>query len=150
MIKTIKFDESHSVELDTSAGWLFIYKSQFGHDILQDMLPLLDTVLQIAVPFMEASGPAAERIKEIEPDEIREACISLAGMEVTTILQVIWAMGKNHNPDTPPIEKWISEFPMIPLDVVLPELLGAVLQSSVSSKNAARLMKLLEPIQAKL
>ena len=58
MKKTILI-EDQPIEINSSLGWLFCYREQFGHDILPDLLPLLDAALgALANMYEELCGEA--------------------------------------------------------------------------------------------
>lgn len=47
MKRTFDF-EGIPVELNSSMGWFLIYREQFGHDILPDLMPAIDAVFGLA------------------------------------------------------------------------------------------------------
>ena len=131
MVKTIKF-ENQSVEVDTSAGWLYVYRNQFGNDILQDVFPLIISVLET---LAEKDGD------EIGSGEIADMVMKFVGFELTTVYNIFWALAVNANEDIEPPLVFFKSFDKIPLDVLLPEIFTLVVESSVSSKNAAGLLE---------
>ena len=149
MIKTIEF-EGQKVELNTSAGWLFAYKNRFGHDIFPDLMPIIESVVG-AIATMLENGEAEvtpDGIKKLMNDDtITDAFIKLAGMEITTVYQVLWAMAYNADKSIGGPEDFFNSFEKFPLDVVIPELFTAIVESSVSSKNGERLLNGLKKIR---
>lgn len=149
MIKTIEF-EGQKVELNTSAGWLFAYKNRFGHDIFPDLMPIIESVVG-AIATMLENGEAEvtpDSIKKLMNDDtITDAFIKLAGMELTTVYQVLWAMAYNADKSIGGPEDFFNSFEKFPLDVVIPELFTAIVESSVSSKNVERLLNGLKKIR---
>ena len=47
MIKEIKINDNQTININTNIGWLFKYRSQFGHDILSDLLPIAESVMDM-------------------------------------------------------------------------------------------------------
>lgn len=149
MIKTIEF-EGQKVELNTSAGWLFVYRNRFGHDIFPDLMPIIESIVG-AIATMLENGEAEvtpDGIKNLMNDDtITDAFIKLAGMEITTVYQVLWAMAYNADKTIGGPEDFFNSFEKFPLDVVIPELFTAIVESSVSSKNGERLLNGLKKIR---
>ena len=149
MIKTIEF-EGQKVELNTSAGWLFVYRNRFGHDIFPDLMPIIESIVS-AIATMLENGEAEvtpDGIKNLMNDDtITDAFIKLAGMEITTVYQVLWAMAYNADKSIGGPEDFFNGFEKFPLDVVIPELFTAIVESSVSSKNVERLLNGLKKIR---
>lgn len=149
MIKTIEF-EGQKVELNTSAGWLFVYRNRFGHDIFPDLMPIIESIVS-AIATMLESGKAEitpDNMKDLMNDDtITDAFIKLAGMEITTVYQVLWAMAYNADKSIGGPEDFFNSFEKFPLDVVIPELFAAIVESSVSSKNGERLLNGLKKIR---
>ena len=149
MIKTIEF-EGQKVDLNTSAGWLFVYRNRFGHDIFPDLMPIIESIVS-AIATMLENGEAEvtpDGIKNLMNDDtITDAFIKLAGMEITTIYQVLWAMAYNADKSIGGPEDFFNSFEKFPLDVIIPELFTAIVESSVSSKNGERLLNGLKKIR---
>lgn len=149
MIKTIEF-EGQKVELNTSAGWLFAYKNRFGHDIFPDLMPIIESVIGALASLLESGETElnAGNVRGLMDDEtITDAFIKLAGMEITTIYQVLWAMAYNADKSIGGPEDFFNSFEKFPLDVIIPELFTAIVESSVSSKNGMRLLGALKNLR---
>lgn len=147
MRRTISI-ENHSIEVDTSMGWLFVYRSTFGHDVLPDLMPLVEAALAgLAEIFgskviREDHTIDPEKVMELmDADALVEMLIKMAGMELTTVLQIFWAMAKNAHRDLPPAEVFFSGLERFPMDEIIPGLFYAIVESSVSSKNAESLLE---------
>lgn len=146
MRRTISI-EQHSIEIDTSMGWLFVYRGTFGHDVLPDLMPMVEAALAgVAEIFGSAvvKGDRSidpERVMDLmNADALVDMFIKLAGMELTTVLQIFWAMAKNADPQTPAPEAFFRNLDQFPMDEILPAMFYAIVESSVSSKNAASLL----------
>lgn len=154
MIRTLMLNDQ-PVELNSSMGWLYIYQRQFGHDILPDIMPLIESVVAGFGDVLDAvvtddqtkddELSAKEALALMNSDNIVDMFIKLSGMELTTILNILWAMVKNANPATPDPQKYANSFDRMPLvDELAPALLYIILDSSSSSKNAKSLLAKLE------
>lgn len=131
MITTIKIDDDHPIEIDASINWMRIYRDQFGHDIMGDMVPLINTVISM----IDASG-------ELDFSGISEITSSYM-IEGIAVPQVLWAMARNAKDVGTPenFYRWMGTFP---LDIILPELGKVILSSFVSEKNRNRLLEVLK------
>lgn len=142
MHRKIEF-EGQSIEVNTSAGWLYSYRSRFGHDILPDLMPIIESVLgALASVLEESKGELTDKtiIAALNNDAFVDAFIKLAGMEVITIYNILWAMAYNADHSIQGPEDFFNGFEKVPVDIIVPELFYAVIDSSVSSKNAERLL----------
>ena len=147
MRRTINID-NHSIEIDTSMGWLFVYKSTFGRDILPDLMPLVEAALSGLAEILGSGAIKCD--KSIDPekaldlmnaDALVDMLVKMAGMELTTVLQVFWAMVKNADPYAAPPEAFFGKLERFPMDEVVPTMFYAIVESSVSSKNAKSLLE---------
>lgn len=143
----IKINSKQSIDIDTNVYWLMIYKEQFGHDITPDLLPALASIMDILIGMANGSDEVdIENIKKyvrnIDPETVENALIQLSGMEMVTMINIVWALAKNANEDIPPVKDWVKSLDTFPIDVIAPEVFKAILKSSISSKNLNRLKSL--------
>lgn len=145
MIKRIDFEDGHSVELNSSIGWLIVYRSTFGRDILPDIMPVIESLLGLAAQVLGRTKKKELDVRDImralDQETISEIFITMSGMEVVTILNIIWAMAKKANPKIAGPETFFDEFEVFPLDILVPEVLRLIIESSISSKNAKSLLE---------
>ena len=139
--------ENQSIEVNSSMGWLFVYREQFGHDILPDILPLLDASLE-ALAEIYAMGDDDTILGKIDEGTIEKIMIPLSGLEVTTIVNCFWAMAKNADSSIPEPKTWVNQFDVLPLDVLAVELFSLILESSVSTKNSQSLLEKVKEIRS--
>lgn len=146
MIRRIEF-EGHSVDVNTSAGWLFVYRANFGHDILPDIMPLIESGLETIASILKESGG------EVNLDSITSAFgdgtfndffIRMAGMETVTVYRIFWAMAKKADKTIKPVDEYFDDFETFPLDIVIPEMFRGIIESSISSKNAQSLLTMIQ------
>lgn len=142
-IKKIKIDKTNQLTLNSSAGWLFEYQSQFGRDILPDLLPVIGAGVEFIAGIFEENGTVnQDSISSILDSRKDEVIVQLAGMEVMTVIQITWAMAKNANDEIEPPREWLKQFETFPIDIILPILFELIAKSFVSSKNLNRLRKI--------
>lgn len=149
MLKKITLDEGHSIEVNSSMGWLFIYRSAFGRDILPDVMPILETAISGMAELVESVDEdgnldAKSVFRSASEGALNDALMTLTTMEFITIIQILWAMAKNADKSIPMVDEWAAEIDTFPLDVVIPELFEILVSSMVSSKNAKSLQNKLQ------
>ena len=149
MIKNIKIDKSQSVEINSSMGWLYVYQEQFGHDPMVVIMPAIEAGLGTTVSILNKTRAGdkdelllSNIIEALDDDILQNAFIQLSGMQLTTISNIIWAMAKNADDDIPEPKEWINSFESFPVDVILPEVIRAIITSSISKKNIKKLMEI--------
>lgn len=135
MIKTIMI-EDQPLEINSSLGWLFCYREQFGHDILPDLLPLLEAAVNA---INDVYGDEADIMDKLDEDVISKIIVSLSSLEVLTVCNILWAMAKNAGEKKTP-QEWLNSFDVFPLDTITPQLFWAIVYSSASSKNLQSLI----------
>ena len=148
MIRTIQIG-GQTVEINSSAGWLYSYRNRFGHDILPDIMPILESVLNAVASIAEESkGEFSDEtiLSAMNNDALVDAFIKMAGMEVVTVFNIFWAMAYNADKSIKGPEEYFNEFETFPLDTIVPEVFKAIVESSVSSKNAQRLLRHLDAV----
>lgn len=131
MRKTIKINSKKSIKINTSWNWAYIYQEYFGHDIIPDLVPIIDAFLKTFTGLVNG-------------DEIDEDNFDLYGLEITTLTNVVWALAKNADEDTPDLKEWLDSFDEFPLDIIVPEVLDALATSMVSRKKAKLLQEQIE------
>lgn len=132
MKKVIKIDKDNKFEISTSWGWAYIYQETFGHDIIPDLIPLIDTILDTVTGLINGDN--------VDDSELSD---KLYGLEITTVTNVIWALAKNANEDIPDVREWLNEHDL-PLADVVPEILDVLIKSMVSTKKAKLLQDRLQ------
>lgn len=134
MKTTIKIEgKKKGLKIDTSFHWLRIYRDTFGHDILSDILPMIDMV----IGFMSA----LLRDEDIDIDEVESR---LYEMESLTAVQIVWALAKNADDDLPDYEDWektIDKFPIENFIEVLEILSKTYMTTKKSQPLTAELKK---------
>ena len=143
MKKTIKIDKEQSLTLSNNVGWLFIYRDQFGKDIIPTLVPALNAGIDLIFAIYKATGGKLDKnvLMQMDPDELTSAMWSAAGIEAVDILNVIWAMAKNADDDTPEPRKFFSQFEPFPLDLIAPAAFELLYKGLISGKNLKRLQE---------
>lgn len=139
MIKAINYGEGQSFEINSSNGWLYIYQEQFGHDVLPVLLPAVEALIQAIADLMkstkENTDDLSEILKSADSDTISDMFITLSGMQLTTVLNIVWSMAKNAKNDIAPPQEWVNSFDVLPWDIVVPQALSAALEACISKKK---------------
>ena len=161
MLKTIKMDKENSVVLSNNAAWTMEYMDQFGHDIVPDIMPVLSAVTNIAVGMAEELKETGNKLEfrdlakalgALSGGSLSDAFAELAGLRITDMINVTWAMAKAADDDIPDPKTWVRQFEVFPLDKVVPVVLDMALSGMASAKNlkrfrsaVARMKETLEP-----
>lgn len=137
MKKTIKIDDEKKFEINSSSGWLYAYQEQFGHDVLPVLLPAAEALLQTMADLMKdsKSDNVADILAAADEDTISNAFITLSGMQLTTVTNIVWAMAKNANDSIESPREWLNSFDVFPWDIVVPQVLSAALEACISKKK---------------
>lgn len=141
MKKTIKIDDEQKFEINSSSGWLYAYQEQFGHDVLPVLLPAAEALLQTMGDLMKdsKSDNVADILAAADEETISNAFITLSGMQLTTVTNIVWAMAKNANDSIESPREWLNSFDVFPWDIVVPQVLSAALEACISKKKFEKL-----------
>lgn len=138
MESTIKLDNGKKIKLANNIKWLKIYKAQFLHDITPDIVPMLTAALTIGAGIEDG---------RVEETSLREALFDLANAELTTLMDITWAMAKCKDSNIPDPDTWLEELGVFPVDIIAPEVINMAAKGLVSSKNLKRLQTLREALE---
>lgn len=143
MLKTIKLDNERTIRLSNNIGWMMEYRDQIGHDIVPDLIPLLNGAIDLAVEINKATRnkdvTAGELLEAIGSENIQNALLDMSGLEMVDLINIVWAMAKAADDDLPEPREWVREFDSFPLDIILPAVVELLFSCMVSSKNLNRL-----------
>lgn len=145
MIKTISINEEQEVTLSNNVGWLLVYKDQFGQDIVPSLIPILNAGIDLVYSIYTTTGGKLDKdtIAKLDTDVIEAALYKLAGFEMVDFLNVVWAMAKNADDKIPEPKKWLNQFEVFPMDLMVPAVFDLLYKGMVSSKNSTRLQELI-------
>ena len=149
MEKKIKIDSKNSIKLNNNVGWLFIYKDQFGRDIVPTLIPVLNAGIDLVFGIYKETGGKLDKdaIMSIDTDALTDALISASGIEMVDMINMVWALAKNADEDIEEPREWVKQFDTFPMDIIGPALFEMVFKSMVSTKNLKRLQNLKESLQ---
>ena len=147
MEKVIKIGDK-SVKLNNNIGWCFIYRNQFGTDIVPTIMPLLAGTLDVIGGLINEVGSTNEvTMKEIGrvigTEAMRDALIHLSGLELVDFINITWAMAKCADESIAEPMKWARDLEVFPFDTVGPALFELILSGVTSSKNWERLQTMI-------
>lgn len=150
MEKTIKTDSKTSFKVSNNIGWMLAYRDQFGRDIVPALIPLLNSLLNIAIEVSKVAGregvSATDIMQALDGDTIRDAIIEASGLEMVDIINIIWAMAKAADDDIDEPREWVRQFDHFPLDTILPVIFDLTAQCMVSTKNYKRLREAMQAL----
>ena len=91
--KQITINENCKINMDSSIGWLLIYRENFGRDILPDILPMISAAIDLIAGGIDERGEVtiASLVENMDSDTVANAMIQLSGLEITTVINVVWA-----------------------------------------------------------
>ena len=136
MIKTIKISKDKDLTISNNLAWAMIYKSQFGHDIVPDIMPIVSAVTKLLGELGKMAGKdMTEVLKDLDGDTIQSALIELCALQFTDFINLTWAMAKANDDDIETPEKWVRQFDQFPMDIIAPAVFDLLLKGLVSSKN---------------
>ena len=149
MQKTIKIDSKNAVRLDNNVGWMFIYRDQFGRDIVPALIPLLNAGIDLALGIYKQTGGKMSRdvLMSIDADALTDAMIQVSGIEAVDLLQIVWALAKNADESIDEPRVWFRQFDTFPVDIIAPAVFDLVFKGMVSTKNLKRLQALKESLR---
>ena len=136
MIKTIKISKDKELTLSNSLAWAMIYKDQFGHDIVPDIMPIVSAVTKLFGELQKNSGQdMTALLKNLDGDVLQSAMIELCAVQFTDFINLVWAMAKANDDDIETPEKWVRQFDTFPLDIIAPAVFELMTKGLISSKN---------------
>lgn len=138
MKKEIKVDKDHKFTIDTGLGWAYVYKEEFGMDVLPETVPLIESAFGIAADFYESKEEIAVR------DIISEAAGTLSGTDLTTITNIIWALAKNADESIPGPREFYNQFDCFSVPDILPKIMWAMADGIMPSKKVKSLKEKIE------
>ena len=85
------------------------------------------------------SDNVADILAAADEETISNAFITLSGMQLTTVTNIVWAMAKNANDSIESPREWLNSFDVFPWDIVVPQVLSAALEACISKKKFKKL-----------
>ena len=144
MIKTINLGNGQSLEINSSGGWLYVFQEQFGFDVLPLLMPALEAGLKaVGIAVQGADGKdkieATQMLANFDDENINEIMTSFSGLQLTTLLNIVWAMTKNANDNIPEPKVFYNSFDEFPSDLVIPEVVRQIINTTISKKNRVKI-----------
>ena len=140
MIKTIKLNEEKELTMSNNLAWATIYKDQFGHDIVPDIMPIMSAVLRL-INDMAQYTDVSELLKKVDFQTLQESLIELCAFQFTDLINLVWAFCKAYDDDTEEPNKWVRQFDEFPLDIIAPAIFELLTKGLISSKNLKSLQR---------
>ena len=154
MVKTVKIGNK-DVLLSNNVGWIMEYDSQFRKDIVQEIMPMLRGLTNIAGGLLEEVEDIEElHAKDVavvlQSESVTDAFIMFSGLRFTEFVNIVWAMAKDADSDIPDPREWVRQFDRFEMDILAPAVFKLILEGFSSSKNARRLQKVLKDLKKSL
>ena len=147
MIKTIKLNDEKELTLSNNLAWATIYRDQFGHDIVPDVMPILSAVLRLINEVKDYTD-VNEIIKTVNFDTLQDTLIELCAFQFTDFINLVWAFTKAYDDNTETPEKWVRQFDEFTLDIIVPAVFELLTKGMISSKNLKSLQRKKTPKKA--
>lgn len=142
MIKTVKLNEEKELTLSNNLAWATIYKDQFGHDIVPDVMPILSAIIRLFAG-VEQYQDVKEMLKRIDFDAVQTALIELCAFQFVDFVNLVWAFSKAYDDNIDPPDKWVRGFDEFPLDIIAPAVFELLTKGLISSKNLQSLQRMI-------
>lgn len=151
MEKTIKIGNK-KVRLSNNVGWTMEYRSQFNHDIIPVLMPMLAALLDIVGGVIDSVGKTDnigydDLIQALNNDKIYDSLIHMSGLEFVELINIVWSMAKTADETIPEPREWIREFDVFPIDEITPVVFKMITDGVVSLKNVKRLTGMIESLK---
>lgn len=151
MEKTIKIDKDTSLKVSNNIAWLMEYQAQFEKDVLETLEPaamaavgLFTSINEVA---KEQNTTAADVIRGLDPDLLRDAVIDLSGLGAVDVINIIWSMAKAADEDIEEPRIWARQFETFPLDKILPEVVTMALSGLMTTKKYKGLQEMTRALE---
>ncbi|MGP1567933.1 MAG: hypothetical protein ACTTHM_04395 [Peptoanaerobacter stomatis] len=148
MEKTLIID-GREIQFKSNASLSYIYKGQFGKDLLTSLMPVFSDILSGLDDIFEKLQQDEKDIKEtkddIKPSDIANILENVYSLELVDIQNIIWTMAKSANPKIPEPVLWYAEFEEFEIIDVAIQLAPMLLNSLISKKKLDN-MKMMIPI----
>ena len=151
MEKLIKIGDVE-VKLSNNVAWTMEYRDQFNKDVMEALMPLMTTLVETVSTVISESGASGKidmySISDALQGRAFEITLPLSQLGFTdTAINIVWAMAKAADPTIDPPRQWVRQFETFPLDEIVPEVGQMILAGFSSSKNLARLRKMMEELR---
>lgn len=140
------------VKLSNNVAWTMEYRDQFGKDVLEAIMPIVTTLIETVTTIINESGADGKidinSISAALEGKAFEITLPLTNLGFTdSVVNVLWAMAKAADLTVEPPRQWVRQFETFPLDEIVPQVGEMVLSGFTSSKNLARLRKMMQGIK---
>lgn len=148
MKKTIQFGEKE-ITFSSNASIIYIFKNQFGYDLLQKIMPVISETLRgIQTVFVEKQATETLNTDDkfldlsgITLGNIADLFENIYSLEATDLMNIIWVMAKVNNKDIKEPEIFFAELEDFDILDCFKELAPMFLSSFISKKKMEKMMK---------
>ena len=151
MQKVITINDK-DITLSNNNAWLFIYSDQFGHDIVETIMPVLSAGLQIVGGIVDELGDTRDVdlrdvVKIYNSGAMQDAIVYLMTLRVTDLINIVWSMAKAADDTIRPPKQWARDLEEFPVDEIVPVVADLLVSGMVSKKNRGRLREMVATLK---
>lgn len=132
MQKTLIID-GKEITFKANASLTYVYKNQFGRDLLTSLMPLISDILNGLDGIFEKMK--SEKSFEVLPSDIAGLLEGVYTLELVDVQNIIWTMAKVADKEIKEPVLWYSQFEEFALYDVAVELAPMLLSSLISKKK---------------
>lgn len=146
MKKTLKFGEKE-ITFSSNANLSYIFKNQFGYDLVQKAIPLISETIRGISPYAKFEKKEMT-FDNLDLENLADIVEQLNSLEITEIMNIIWAMAKANDGEIKEPELFFADIEDFDIIDCIKELAPIFINSFVSKKKLMRMFPKLEQITA--
>lgn len=152
MIKNIKIGNK-DIKLDNCLEWTFVYRDQFGKDIIPTLMPAMAAATDVMSGLIAETGKTkdvtvSDLLEIVDGDYLINAVMHLGGLELMDLIELTWCLAKVADDSIPEPRAWARSLgDNFPVDEVAPVVIEMIFKSSASSKLKRRVEGLINQLR---
>lgn len=146
MKKTLKFGEKE-ITFSSNANLSYIFKNQFGYDLVQKAIPLISEIIRGISPYAKFEKNEMT-FDDLDLENLADIVEQLNSLEITEIMNIIWAMAKANDGEIKEPELFFADIEDFDIIDCIKELAPIFINSFVSKKKLMKMFPKLELITA--
>lgn len=142
MKKTLKFGEKE-ITFSSNANLSYIFKNQFGYDLVQKAIPLISEIIRGISPYAKFEKNEMT-FDNLDLENLADIVEQLNSLEITEIMNIIWAMAKANDGEIKEPELFFADIEDFDIIDCIKELAPIFINSFVSKKKLMKMFPKLE------
>lgn len=142
MKKTLKFGEKE-ITFSSNANLSYIFKNQFGYDLVQKAIPLISEIIRGISPYAKFEKNEMT-FDNLDLENLADIVEQLNSLEITEIMNIIWAMAKANDSEIKEPELFFADIEDFDIIDSIKELAPIFINSFVSKKKLMKMFPKLE------